>query len=557
MKPSMGLPLLAWVAGTLAASSPHFQRQATECASLTAPEVSGASVVSITAAERRGVQMAFSTTSLDICDVNVTLTHGTANDKVRIEVWMPLEGWNGRFQGTGGGGFIAGTFGIAMAPAVADGYAAASTDAGLATTFDGKSNSPNGSSNAASGTALGTNTQLLTNFASLSYHEMAIVGKALTKSFYGNAPSFSYWNGCSTGGRQGMSEAQAFPDDFDGILAMAPAINWNQFVTAELWPYAVMNSAQEFPSACVFNALQQATITSCDANDGARDQLIADPAACDFDSQTIVGQSVTCDGATEKITSAQAAVYSQILQGPIAANGTQLWFGLEPGTSPTTLATTEPFSLPATWIQDIVDKGSGNVNISAVNVDTFPDVLQLSETTFADIIATNNPDLSAFKAAGGKLLTWHGLADQLIFPQGTFDYVERVQAAMGGREAVDEFYRVFAAPGVQHCAGGTGPEPSGALDALVSWVENGTAPDTLAASKTTMNATVTRNLCRFPMVLQYKGSGDINAADSWACVNSSATQADQALVTALAPKIAVSQTAIVLLSLVLGLWAYK
>lgn len=451
---------------------------------------------------------------LNFCDVNITLTHGTANDSVRIEVWLPLENWNGRFQGTGGGGFIPGTFGTTMGPQVAAGFAAASTDAGIKTrSFDGS--------------GIQFDDQLMTNFAYLSVHEMALVGKALTQQFYGYASFFSYWNGCSTGGRQGYMEAQMFPGDFDGILAAAPALHWDKFCPAEVWPFQVQTEAREFVPACVMTALTQANIQACDGLDGATDGFISDPSACRWDATSKVGISVPCDGKLTAITAAQATIYNRILSGPVdSKTGAQLWYGVTPGTSLDLLAAMTPFNLGATWLDTFVES-SGQVSaISTLSAQKYSTLFRSSVTSkFGLMLATDSADLSGLKTAGNKLLSWHGLADPIIVPQGTFDYRKRVEATLGGPAAVDDFYRLFTAPGVGHCAGG-GPTPATAtaLDVLIRWVEHGVAPDTLPASMvTTGNATISRDLCRFPMVARFTGSGaaaDANDARGWTCVES-------------------------------------
>lgn len=515
----------------LAAASTHWQdrRQtgpAIACASLQPPTIPSARVISLQAAERRNFTAprggggggppgagagAAPLPALNFCDVNVTLTHG--NDSVRIEVWLPLlpGAWNGRFQGTGGGGFIPGTFGGALAPQVAAGFAAASTDAGLRpASFDG------------SGIAFTNQTRI--NFAFLSVHEMALVGKAVAAQFYGVAPRFSYWNGCSTGGRQGYMEAQSFPEDFDGILAAAPAINWDKFCPAEFWPFQVQSEAGQFVPQCVFTALTRANVRACDGLDGAMDGLIGDPSVCRFDANSVVGMPVQCNNTTMSISPSQATIYNRILGGPKDINGTQLWFGVEPGTDLTFLDGTTPFNLGATWLDTFVSSTSQlGGRLSRNNTVSAQEYINLFKASissqFGLLLATDNADLSRLRASGSKLLSWHGLADPIIMPQGTFDYRRRVEALMGGATAVDEFYRLFTAPGVGHCGGG-GPSPnnSAALEVLINWVENGVAPETLPANSVVNGVTVSRNLCRFPLVAHFSGNGNVNSSAGWTCV---------------------------------------
>ena len=485
------------------------------CASLTQPDVPGASVISFAAAEARNISLVDMfgqpLPTVNICDVNVTLTHGNAGDRVRVEIWMPLDKteWNGRFQGTGGGGFVAGFFASGMGPAVAQGYAAGSTDAGLNTSF--------------TTTELDFEDQDLRNFASLSVHEMAVVGKAVSAQYFGRPVDFSYWNGCSTGGRQGMMEAQSFPEDFDGVLAVAPAINWEKFVPTNLWPYAVLNEAGEFPPLCVWDSFMAAQIAACDGDDGAEDGLLSDPVACDFDPGSVVGQNAALcrSNETTTITDDHATYFAKMMGPALSPNGTELWFPLEHGSTLDLLATNPPQALATTWLDGVLFPGE-EFDFGSLTTRTFVDLFDRSVARFGSNIGTSNPDLSKFRDNGGKILAWHGLADQLIMPHGTFDYLSRVEERLGGASAVGEFFRVFAAPGVLHCSGGPGPEPADALGVLVKWVEEGVAPNTLPATKTVNGTTVSRNLCRWPMVLSYT-DGDMNSADSWTCVDQSAS----------------------------------
>ncbi len=520
------------VLGAVVAGQTEHPPPAIQCEAIKAPTVPGATVVSVKAAEMRNMRVRMmngTMATVSYCDANITLTHGTAGDRVLVEVWMPLSGWNMRFQGTGGSGFLAGLFAPALAPQLMAGFAAASTDAGVGSAgLGGMAVAPNSTLSA----------QLLTNFGYLSIHDMAVAAKDVINQFYGMAAMKSYFNGCSTGGRQGMMEAQMYPQDFDGILAGAPAMNWPKFVVAELWPYTVMNAAGTFPPACVLNAFTAAVVAACDGLDGAADGIVSLPGACRFDASTVVGKSVACNGSSVAVTAQQAQVFQQILQGPRSPSGEQLWYGLLPGASATTLATRTPSGLGATWVskfvlaQQGISAQSAQSTLQSIDPQSFPTLLDASQTQFDAVIGTDDPDLASFNAAGGKLLSWHGLADQLIFPNGTFDYRQRVEDLMGSGDAVDQFYRVFAAPGVQHCAGGVGPEPTDPLDVLVRWVENGSAPDTLPAMKmaqagsttTKASGVITRNLCRYPSVLQYKGVGDASLAESWGCAEASPQQ---------------------------------
>lgn len=456
------------------------------CASLSAPAIDGAVVTSINA-----------TQETDYCAVDIYLTHGNWSDNVHIITWLPTS-WNGRYQGIGGGGVVAGGDPSTLVQPIADGYTAGTTDAGLPSTGDGSE--------------WANNTQLVNNFAYLSIHEMTLAGKALAAQYYGKAPDYAYWNGCSTGGRQGYMEAQRYPEDYQGIYAASPAINYDRFQVAELWPYVVQNVEGEFVPECVLTALTSAAIAFCDADDGALDGLISNPNTCEFDANSWVGQAVNCTG-NSTVTALQAKIFNSIAHGPVDTDGNKLFSGITLGTSYTLLAGSQPFSLMAAWVTDFVLK-EPDFDLASMNYETFPEIFNLSIAEWHTRIGTSDPDLSPFQQAGGKLVSWHGFADSLIGGNGTVQYRVDVQDTLGGPDKVDEFYRLFMAPGVEHCGGGYGATPTDPFDALVAWVENGTAPDVLPAAGNGL----TRNLCRYPLELQYSGSGDVDAAESWTCV---------------------------------------
>jgi hypothetical protein len=228
-----------------------------------------------------------------------------------------------------------------------------------------------------------------------------------------------------------------------------------------------------------------------------------------------------------QISRADAQVVQKIWDGPITPAGTQLWYGLLKGTRFDLLAATTPgqdgtlhgvpFPIADDWVKYFL-KRQPDFDTSTIGYSEFEQLFRQSQAQYNAVIGTDNPDLSAFRDAGGKMITWHGLADQLVFPQGTVDYRRRVEAVMGGAGATDQFYRVFLAPGADHCFGGTGPVPIDPLAALVDWVENGHAPDTLPA--TTANRagrTITRNLCLYPLLPHYTSHGDPNSAASYTC----------------------------------------
>ncbi|MGK4584968.1 tannase/feruloyl esterase family alpha/beta hydrolase [Kitasatospora sp. HPMI-4] len=454
------------------------------------------------------------------CEVTVTLTHSGDNDRAKVRTWLPVNGWNGRFQAIGGSGYAAGDNGVGLATAVRNGYAATTTDAGIGDALD-TAWALNGKGE--------VNTALLTNFASRSQHEAAIVGKQVVAAVYGERASYSYFNGCSTGGRQGYMEAQRYPADFDGILANAPAVNWDRYQLATLWPQVVMNNEKTYPSPCEFKAFTGAAVKACDPLDGVRDGLVNDAGRCDFDPRRLIGTKVVCDGRELTVTAADAAVVRKIWDGPRTASGRKLWPGVPVGADLSALAGTTapdgngvvkgmPFPVPQRWVATWLEK-QPSFDVSTITYSQFTRLFEQSEAEYGGIIGTDDPDLSAFRDLGGKLLTWHGQTDQYIPTQGTVDYRRRVERKMGGSERVDDFYRLFLAPGTVHCGLNRGDGTTDDLGALTAWVEQGKAPGTLPATLVSSSGqSVTRDLCRYPQVSRYRGHGDPAVASSFRCV---------------------------------------
>ncbi|MFF4031124.1 DUF6351 family protein [Streptomyces sviceus] len=455
------------------------------------------------------------------CEVTVTLTHPGGNDHAKVRTWLPVSGWNGRFQGLGGAAYLAGDNNVGLGTAVKNGYAAVSTDAGVGDALD-------------TGWALNgegqVDTALLKNFASRSQHEAAVVGKEVVDALYGERPAYAYFIGCSTGGRQGYMEAQRHPGDYDGILADAPAVNWDEFEVATLWPQVVMNNERTYPSQCEFAAFTKAAVKACDSLDGVRDGLVNDASRCDYDPRRLVGTKVVCDGRELTVTAADAAVVRKIWDGPRTATGKKLWYGVPVGADLWSLAAHTdpdadgnvvgtPFPVPAAWVKLWVAKAP-SLDLSKITYSRFTQLFKQSQAEYDKVIGTGDPDLSAFRESGGKLLTWHGEADQFIPAQGTVQYRQKVERELGGTKKVDDFYRLFLAPGTNHCGLNGLDGSADGLAALTAWVEHGKAPRTLPA--TLVNAegqSVSRDLCRYPQVSRYKGHGDPAAASSFTCVS--------------------------------------
>jgi pimeloyl-ACP methyl ester carboxylesterase len=458
---------------------------------------------------------------LNICEVNVTFSHEGEEDLVQVQTWLPLHEWNDRVLAVGGSAWAAG-FGTAnLAIPAKQGYAVSSTDAGLPL----NPYSPEAWALKQDGSV---DIGLLTNFAHRSVHDMAVVGKAVTEAFYRQPAKYSFFNGCSTGGRQALAAAQRYPEDFDGILSGSPAIHWTEYVIAELWPQVVMYEHGKYLSQCEMGVFVQAAIEACDNLDGVTDGVINDPAKCLFDPQQLVGKVFDCSNQGQRVTITReaATIVSKIWIGPQTAGGEQLWHGLFKGASLVALSGSTqvngttvgaPFLVADTWVRFFVEQ---NPELSLVQIDqgTFVNLFYKSKTKFDELIGSANPDLQAFRDAGGKLMITHGLADDLIYPQGSIQYVEEVQSALG--RPVDDFMRLFLSPGVDHCATAAsyGAVPTDPFGALIQWVEQGSAPFELAAHTSETNpAQFARKICPYPEVARYRGYGDPTVAESYVC----------------------------------------
>lgn len=448
-----------------------------------------------------------------ICRVSAIKTNPPMGDEIRIWVGIPTANWNGRFLGTGGGGFSGGSaFGINQPLAL--GYASGATDTGH--------QGGNGSFALDSNGRL--NWQFIRDNAHVGIHEMTVTAKALTEALYGVAPRYSYFSGCSTGGRQGLMEAQRYPQDYDGIVSAAPAINWARFIPQELWGPVAMNAAGNPIPACKLTAATAAAIEACDAIDGVEAGVIEDPMRCEFDPESLVGTSA---GACGSFTEVDADLIRQSWDGPRGVDGEFLWYGLPRGADLNALwgsggdpLQPRAFGISLDWFRYFLAQDP-DLDWTTISPARFERYFEQSVEQFGEVIGTDNPDLAAFRDRGSKLLIWHGWADQLISAHGTVDYYRRVVDEMGGAEEAASFARLFMAPGVGHCGGGSGPSPVNLLDTLRNWVEDGDTPETLRAESRDQTGAVSRSrpLCPYPLVARYSGSGSTDEAANFACAS--------------------------------------
>jgi Tannase and feruloyl esterase len=455
----------------------------------------------------------------------------TADSLIKMEVWMPAEGWNGKFEQVGNGGLAGSINQLSLALALQRGFATAGTD-------DGHEGAGTDGS-----WALG-HPEKVKDFGYRAVHETSEKSKKIIAAFYQRAASFAYFNGCSEGGREAMMEAQRYPDDFNGILAGAPALYWTQLMTAFVWNAQALSDPASFINEPKRAAVENAALAACGRQNNVTDKFIKDPLQCHFDPALLLCKEGDGDSC---LTQKQVDALKKVYGGPKDSSGKQLSAGYEPG------AEAEP-GLPGISYQSyILGPGpgatldaifSGSFYSSFVFEDPKWKVAQFNfdkdvvttEAKVGGILNAGNPDLRGFRSHGGKLLVYHGWNDGSPPPLHSVEYYQRVAEKIGGVEKTREFYRMFMVPGMMHCGLGPGPNLFGnAMDlrpiadpehdifmALQSWVEKGLAPEHIVATKyveddPSKGKAMTRPVCAYPQQAKWDGKGDLAEAGSWVC----------------------------------------
>jgi len=433
------------------------------------------------------------------CRVAATLKP-TADSDIKIEVWMPASGWNGKFQAVGNGGW-AGTISYpAMAQALARGYATTSTDTGHST--------PGASF------AFGHREKLI-DYAYRSEHEMTVKAKSIINAFYGNVPTKSYFNGCSTGGRQALMEASRYPEDFDGIIAGAAANPKTRLDTWRIWMglQTMRDPATRIPQE-KYPAIHQAVLASCDGLDGLKDGLIDDPTRCKFDARVLACKDA--DGPS--CLTPQQVQSVNIVLGPAKSprTGAEIFPGYQPGTElqwGRLIGGPAPYDTALDQFRMVFNDPKWDWNTFDVDRD-----LAKAEEDLKGLLTSIDPkSISAFFGRGGKLLTYHGWSDQDIAPLASVNFYKNVVNAVGEAKASSSL-RLFMVPGMGHCGGGDGPNTFDMVVPLEQWVEQSQAPVRVVASHSS-NGKVdrTRPLCAYPQVARYTGTGSTDDAQNFVC----------------------------------------
>jgi hypothetical protein len=471
------------------------------------------------------------------CEVH-GISRPSADSEIGFEVWLPLEGWNGKYQQKGNGGFAGAVNRAGLVDPLRRGYAVAATDDGHDAT-----KTPQGTF------AVGHPEKVI-DFGYRAVHDTSEQAKAIAGTFYGKPPARNYFVGCSDGGREALMEAQRFPEDFDGILAGAPANDWSHLFTSFAWNELAL-SKERIPLEKL-PAIQRAIVAACDEADGLKDGLVSNPPACRFDPAVLVCKG-SADG-KDCLTSAQADTLNALYSGPTSPRtGKPIFVGL---------VTSGTEAMPMNWPLWLLGPSPGQSIHAGFGTSYFRDVVferpdwrlqsldfdrdvRISDEKVAPIFNATNPDLRSFRARGGRLIHYHGWGDAAIAAPTSIEYYEAVRSFMSDAPdrrstatSIEDFYRLFMVPGLAHCSGGVGPvhfgndsdfgaPPAPGIDperdlvtALERWVEHGIAPDRLIGSGPSPldpTKTLTRPLCPHPQQARYNGAGDINDAANFAC----------------------------------------
>jgi pimeloyl-ACP methyl ester carboxylesterase len=445
-------------------------------------------------------------------------------------VWMPQQNWNGRFQGVGGGGLAGVIERLSLALALQRGYASASTDTGHdADPDDGRwaLHAP----------------EKITDYGYRAIHEMTVKSKAIVSAYYGKPAAHTYFAGCSNGGRQGLMEAQRYPDDYDGIVAGSPALDGTGTLPAWAWDQQIIRAAPDGVKLKGKSELiEKAVLAACDAIDGIKDGVIDDPRQCHFKPESLQCKNGDAD---DCLTATQVGVLDKLYAGPGGTIGDSVYYGLEPGGQSGLNAwqsiydgwfgKSGQYNYTEQFYRYLI---YGNPDWRFQQFDFARDSAEMHSRLGPKVDALD-ADLGPFVARGGKLIIYHGWSDAVLPSRATIHYYERVRATMGA--AADGAVKLYMVPGLQHCGLGPGPNSFGQLipggteapeqnvgAALEAWVEKGRMPERVVASKydSDIKGIVepgathrlrSRPLCPYPQVARWIGSGSTDDAENFRC----------------------------------------
>jgi feruloyl esterase len=460
--------------------------------------------------------------------------------KFRIRVGLPLNAndggtggvqgaWNGNIQTLGNGGFAGSVTGVTSATNA--GYVGTGTDTGHDASITNPIPNPNPppatvqAPPSEAGAAFGLNLDGTINYGRImdygwrGQHHANMWGRRIANIYYGQKHRRNYYTGCSDGGREGHEMAQRFGQVFDGIVALSPAIHWDRWGFSGGWGNYVANQelGQNGLDAPKFQDVNQRALAACDGIDGIVDGMIQETRNCHYDARDAVcGQPGASTDPTRCLTPAEAAVVNKIWDGPRNSDGSKMWVGWERGTQGVvgiTPATTGAPTLFGEQINRYWVHRDPIFNWRTIDEEQFLVEQRTLTEQFSQYIGSDSPNLNTLKGSGGKMLVSYGNLDQVIPPNGHYNYMQRLFAKMGGVSRTQDFYRYYVFPNATHC-GGMGMSTNLLFNALVNWVENGVAPDYLIAQ---VNSTRTRKVCMYPNTAVYIGSGSTDDQANFYC----------------------------------------
>ena len=425
-------------------------------------------------------------------------------------VYRLPDNWNGKLLGLGGGGWAGDLRLVAAEPGLARGYATAQTDAGhdTANLWD---------------TSFASNPAAVDDFAHRGIHLMTTTGKLVVAKYYGQAQKKAYFQGCSTGGRQGLMEVQRYPDDYNGVIAGAPVYTLTTQTMALLRSQTFAHSGASVTPAQLAH-LNEAVLAACDAPDGVKDGFVTDPRACTFDPAKV--QCKAGETSESCLSATQVAAVRSVYTGVKTSSGEFASYPLSRGSElgwDRFIATSKPADGTAlattsagAGLGGLRAALFGKANFDLMQFSADRDYKRVRASKFAQTYEAKNPNIAPFLSNGGKLLLWHGFDDPGPSPLATIDYYENVERVTGNKGGkLDAGLRFYIAPGVYHCRGGPGADTFDSLGALDEWVEKGKPPDTIVATRA--DGKLSRPLCRYPTLPKYKGKGDPNSAENFEC----------------------------------------
>lgn len=500
--------LIASISSIILATSSATSAQ-DACTALSTTSIPGTSIVS-----SKTVPANASTGTPSFCEVQATLSP-VPGSKIGAVYRMPSN-WNGKVLGIGGGGSAGNVTLEGATEGLKRGYAIIQNDLGhpspSATDWTFATKSPGQ-----------PNTEAIIDFGHRATHAATVAGKDLVARFYNRPVQRSYFEGCSTGGRQGLAEVQRYPTDYDGVIAGAPVYTPLVYSNAILRVQAFHAKPESNLLPAHVPLIQKAVLAACDLKDGVADGILTDPRACTWDPGELACKGPTTSlrasaASADCLTAAQVETVRRAYAGvktkdgrfaamPLMRGGESDWVARMIGTPQAPRGINAVLGAP--FVSNIV---LANPSYDIMTFDPERDMAALNRGLAADHVHQQNPDISAFTSRGGKLLLWHGFNDPGPSPLSTIEYFDAVNAKV---PAAKDTVRLFLLPGVLHCRGGAGPDRFDALTALENWVEKGIAPASMLATKA--NSPVSRPLCPYPQLPRYTGSGDTNDAASYVC----------------------------------------